>query len=87
MNERERSYVRKVLACLEQYNDWLSKSDICLLIDEADNASYLWGVIDALIAVNFIVMGMDIADNRFRLCRIHPFGVAWLRDDENRIPF
>lgn len=85
MNDRERAYVRKVLKVLEDYGDWLSKSDICLLTDEADNASYLWGVIDALIAVNLIVMSINSADNRYRLCRIHPSGVAWLREDD--IPF
>lgn len=85
MNDRERSYVRKVLRCLEDYGDWLSKSDICLLADEANNASYLWGIIDALIAVNFVVSRADTNDNRYRLCRIHPFGIAWLREDE--IPF
>lgn len=87
MNERERSYVRKVLKCLDQYGDWLSKSDICLLIDETDNASYMWGVIDALIATNFIIMKSDENDNRYRLCAIHPFGVAWLQDDDKWIPF
>lgn len=85
MSAREESYVRGILKCLRDYDDWLSKSDICLLIDQTGNASYIWGVIDALIATNHITQGLDLADNRYRLCRITSIGIQWLQ--ANEIPF
>lgn len=84
---REREYVNKVLAVLDDYDDWLSKTDICLLADEAGNASYLWGVIDALIAVGFVQLGFLENDQRFCMCHITPQGRAWRVDFEGWIPF
>lgn len=85
MSERERNYVRQILKVLDDYGDWLSKSDICLLIDQTPNASYMWGMIDALIATEFITQGVDLTDTRFRMCHITASGKEWLEIDE--IPF
>lgn len=85
MNHREVSYVVKVLKVLRDYGDWLSKSDICLLADETPNASYMWGVIDALIATQHITQLANPDDMRFKMCRISETGERWLATEE--IPF
>lgn len=84
---RERDYLSKVLTVLDQYDDWLSKTDICVLANETPNAAYLWGVIDCAIATGLIKLGTLESDQRFCMCHITPQGRGWLADYNGWIPF